>query len=116
VAVVIAASLACGESLSVDDGVAATIRIDRGEVWLTEHGSFVDHILVAGQSYTFDRPGRAIVTAQADTRVAVLAPDEGPPPARIATARRTLYVRPLWWMLPALLWPAAWRRPAPVPG
>jgi hypothetical protein len=79
-----------------------------------EHGSFVDHILVAGQAYTFDRPGTAIVTAQTDSRVTVLAPHEGPPPARIATVRRTLYVRPLRWMLPALLWPASWRRPVPI--
>ena len=85
-AVVTAASLARGESRSV------------------------------GQSDTFDRPGRAIVTAQSDARVAVLAPAEGPPPARIATARRTLYARPLWWLLPALLWPTSWRRPAPLAG
>ena len=51
-----AASLAPGESLTVVDGEASTIRIDRGEVWLTEHGSFIDHLLVAGQAYTFDRP------------------------------------------------------------
>ena len=111
-----AASLARGESLSVLDGVASTIRIDRGEVWLTEHGSFIDHILVAGQSYTFDRPGKAIVAAQADSRVTVLAPDEGPPAARIATGRRTLYARPWWWILPALLWPAGCRRPVPIAG
>ena len=73
----IAAFLARGESLAVVDGEASTIRIDRGEVWLTEHGSFIDHILVAGQSYTFDRPGRAIVAAQAESRVTVLAPHEG---------------------------------------
>ena len=112
----IAAFLARGESLAVVDGEASTIRIDRGEVWLTEHGSFIDHILVAGQSYTFDRPGRAIVAAQAESRVTVLAPHEGPPSARIATARRSLYARPLRWMLPALLWPASWRRPVPIAG
>ena len=112
----IAASLAPGESLAVVDGIASTIRIDRGEVWLTEHGSFIDHILVAGQSYTFDRPGKAIVAAQSQTQVTVLAPHDGPPPARIATARRTLYARPLRWMLPALLWPASCRRPAPMAG
>ena len=110
-----AAFLARGESLTVVDGEASTIRVDLGEVWLTEHGSFVDHILVAGQCYVFDRPGTAIVAAQEDSRVTVLAPHEGPPPARIATARRTLQVRPLKWLLPALLWPAAWRRPATMP-
>jgi len=106
-----AASLARGESLTVLDGEASTIRIDRGEVWLTEHGSFIDHVLVAGQAYTFDRPGKAIVTAQADSRVTVFAPQDGPPPVRIATALRTLYARPLWWMLAALARPSWRRRP-----
>ena len=109
-----AASLARGESLTVLDGEASTIRIDRGEVWLTEHGSFIDHILVAGQSYVFDRPGTAIVAAQAESQVTVLAPQEGPPAACIATSRRMLYCRPRRWMLPAVLWPASWRRPAPA--
>ena len=111
-----AASLARGESLTVVDGEASTLRIDRGEVWLTEHGSFIDHVLVAGQAYTFDRPGKAIVTAQADSHVTVLAPHEGPPPACIATPRRTLYTRPPWWTLPALLWPASRRRPVSMAG
>jgi len=106
---VTAASLACGESLTVVDGEASTIRIDRGEVWLTEHGSFIDHILVGGQSYIFDRPGVAIVTAQVDSQVTVFAPHKGPPPVRIATSLRTLYTRPRRRMLAALLWPA-WRR------
>jgi len=104
-----AAWLVRGESLTVVDGAASTIRIDRGEVWLTEHGSLIDHVLVAGQSYTFDRPGMAIVAAQVDSHVTVFAPHEGPPPVRIATSLRTLYTRPLWWMLAALLYPA-WRR------
>ena len=64
----IAASLAPGESLAVVDGLASTLRIDCGEVWLTEHCSFIDHILVAGQSYTLDRPGKAIVAAQTESR------------------------------------------------
>jgi hypothetical protein len=106
-----AASLARGESLTVLDGEASTIRIDRGEVWLTEHGSFIDHVLVAGQAYTFDRPGKAIVTAQADSHVTVFAPQEGPPPVRITTSLRTLYTRPRWWMVAALAWPARRRRP-----
>ncbi len=106
-----AASLSPGESLTVVDGEASTIRIDRGEVWLTEHASFIDHVLVAGQAYTFDRPGKAIVSAQIDSHVTVFAPHEGPPPVRIATSLRTLYARPLWWALAALAWPACRRRP-----
>jgi hypothetical protein len=43
--------------------------------------------------------------------VTVLAPHEGPPPVRIATALRTLYARPLWWMLAALARPSWRRRP-----
>ena len=88
--------IARGEALTVTDGEAATIRIDRGTVWITEEGSYIDHILTAGQRYTFDRPGTAIVSAHTDARVTVLASRFAGWPARIATAHDTLYVRPLW--------------------
>lgn len=90
------ARIARGETLSVTDGEGTTIHINDGCVWITEHGSFIDHILEKGQRYTFDRPGLAVVTAQTNARVTLLAPRFGAWPARIATARETLYVRSLW--------------------
>jgi hypothetical protein len=90
------ASLARGASLSVTDGEGVTIRIHRGCVWVTEEESFIDHVLVGGQRYTFDRPGVAIVTAHEDACMTLSAPRFGAAPARVAVAGRTVYQRPLW--------------------
>ena len=98
------APLATGETLSILDGVATRIRIDSGEVWITEEGSFIDHILRAGQRYTFDRPGLAIVAARAASRVTLYAPRMGARARRIATARRVLYQRSTWRTILAMLW------------
>ena len=96
-----------GEAVIVTDGQATTVRVDRGTVWITEEGSHIDHILTAGQRYAFDRPGAAIVSAHTDARVTLMASRFAGWPARIATARTTLYARPLWrsivaWVLPVL--------------
>ena len=99
-----------GDTLSVADGEATTIRIDHGCVWITEEGSVIDHVLETGQRYTFDRPGVALVAAQGDVRVTLLAPRVGPRPARIACGKATLYFRPLWWDVIASIWPAFMRR------
>jgi len=99
-----------GDTLSVTDGEATTIRIDRGCVWITEEGSAIDHVLEAGQRYTFDRPGVALVAAQSDVRVTLLAPRVGTRPARIACGQATLYFRPLWQDVIAAMWPAFMRR------
>jgi len=104
------AVMAEGDILSVTDGEATTIRIDRGCVSITEQGSVIDHILEAGQLYAFDRAGVALVAAQNDVDVTLLAPRVGPPPAHIARGKATLYFRPLWWDAIAALWPAFMRR------
>ena len=102
--------LARSEALSVTDGEATTIRIDRGCVWITEEGSVIDHVLEARQRYTFDRPGVALVAAQSDARVTLFAPRVGPRPAAIACGTALLYLRPLWWDVIAAMWPAFMRR------
>jgi Protein of unknown function (DUF2917) len=106
-------SLARDELLAVTDGEATTIRIERGEVWVTEHGSFIDHILSAGQRYTFDRPGVALVAAQRDSRVSLYLPRVGPPPASVERkgVRSTrLYAPSVWWRMLGRLWPASMRK------
>jgi hypothetical protein len=75
--------LAADELLAVSDGVATTVRIESGEVSITEEGSFIDHILCAGQQYTIDRSGRAIVAARTKSRVAIYSPRIGAPPRSV---------------------------------
>jgi hypothetical protein len=100
------ASMVRGASLSVTDGEGATIRIHRGCVWVTEEESFIDHVLVGGQRYTFDRPGVAIVTAHEDACVTLSAPRFGAAPVRVAVAGMTVYQRTLWQALVGALVPA----------
>jgi len=76
-------SLPRGAWLALEDGVATVIQVKQGEVWMSEEGSFIDHILVAGQHYAVDRPGVAIVSMQSEVDVAMHLPSGGIPPRRI---------------------------------
>jgi hypothetical protein len=100
------AEIPVGESLVVIDGEATTMRIDRGCIWITEEKSFIDHVLVAGQRYTFDRPGVAIVTAHEDARDTLVAPRIGARPARVALGGKAFYLRPMWQTLVGMLLPS----------
>ena len=76
-------SLQRGAWLALEDGVATVIQVKQGDVWISEEGSFIDHILVAGQHYAIDRPGVAIVSMQSQAHVAMHLPIGGMPPRRI---------------------------------
>ncbi len=112
--------LKVGELLAISDGVATTLRIDLGEVWITEEGSFIDHILCAGQRYTIDRPGRAIVAARTVSRIALCSPIFGVPPKRVERCNprlgtnEVLYARSLLLNAAASLIPLWARQPAVV--
>ena len=45
-----------------------------GSVWITQDGDPRDVVLEAGEGFTLDRPGTALVYALADARVAVQRP------------------------------------------
>jgi hypothetical protein len=82
-AILHANSLPRGAWLALEDGVATVIQVKQGEVWISEEGSFIDHILVAGQHYAIDRPGVAIVSMQSEADIAMHLPTGGMPPRRI---------------------------------
>ena len=62
-------SLGSGELVNLDDARGTTIRVRRGQVWITQDGDLADHVLDAGTSWAVERNGRTIVQAQHPTIV-----------------------------------------------
>jgi Protein of unknown function (DUF2917) len=69
--------------LAIEDGIETVIQIEHGEVWITEEGSFIDHILVTGQHYAIDRPGVTIISMQCESHVVMHLPAGSMPPRAI---------------------------------
>jgi Protein of unknown function (DUF2917) len=62
--------LARSRHVEVIDGRGASVRCIFGSVWLTQDGDPRDIVLGAGESFTLDRDGLAIVYATADASLA----------------------------------------------
>lgn len=56
--------------LEVFDGRGASVRCLLGSLWLTQDGDPRDVVLTAGESFTLDRDGLAIIYATAEATVA----------------------------------------------
>lgn len=67
------ARLRPGEFLKVEDGNGQRLAVFHGLVWVTQAGDSRDAFVAAGGSFTFDRPGLAVVEALKESRFAVLA-------------------------------------------
>jgi hypothetical protein len=57
-------SLTEGALLKISDGRGRSLRVLEGRVWITQEGSLDDSFLDAGESYTFEGSGSAVVTAE----------------------------------------------------
>ena len=57
-------SLGTGQLVNLDDARGTSIRVRRGQVWITQDGDLVDHVLDAGSTWAVERNGRTIVQAQ----------------------------------------------------
>lgn len=64
--------LPAGELLSLDGARGNCVVVFQGKVWITQQGDERDHILSSGESFTFDRPGLALVEALETSSVVVL--------------------------------------------
>ena len=82
-------SLASGDSINLDDARGTTLRVGRGQLWVTQHGDPTDYVLEAGDTWTIERRGRTIVQAQRDALFDVVGP------AKWATVRAIARARPL---------------------
>jgi hypothetical protein len=55
-------------------GHGATLRVLDGQVWLTEEDHLEDQFLVAGQSYTLQGLGRAVIESPSRAHIVIEAP------------------------------------------
>lgn len=53
-----------GESLKLRDPAGHTIMCCAGTIWITQENDARDIYLSAGDSFTFDRPGIALISAE----------------------------------------------------
>jgi len=67
-------ALQANELLNLDDARGSTVRVGRGQVWITQYGDLADHILDAGDSWAIERDGRTVLQAQRATIVDVTGP------------------------------------------
>jgi hypothetical protein len=66
-----------GDTISIDgDHRGVKLRCLSGQVWITQPGDFMDHLLAAGREFVITRSGRVVIQALtqeaslADSRVA----------------------------------------------
>jgi len=57
-------ALASGDLVNLDDARGTTVRVGRGQLWITQYGDPVDHVLEAGDTWAIERNGRTILQAQ----------------------------------------------------
>lgn len=62
------------QRLELDNAVGGTIVCLRGGVWITQHHDNRDIVLGEGERFVFDRPGRTIVQATADSLLRLCEP------------------------------------------
>lgn len=53
-----------GESLKLRDAAGHTVMCCAGTIWITQENDARDIYLSAGESFTFDRPGTALISAE----------------------------------------------------
>jgi hypothetical protein len=64
--------LKANQIVKVRDGLGHSIVCERGTVWLTQDGDPRDVILRAGEAYTLDRPGPALLQALAPGAISIV--------------------------------------------
>jgi len=57
--------------LGIDDGRGLRLRVAAGAVWLTQEDDGRDVVLLEGDSFVIDRPGRTVVQALGPAQLAL---------------------------------------------
>lgn len=59
------------QHLRLDDAAGSTVRAIAGSVWITQDGDIRDIVLNAGDSFTLDRDGMALLSPLGEARFSV---------------------------------------------
>ena len=70
-------------AMSIDVRAGATIRVVRGQIWLTQEGDWRDYCVCAGMTFRADRTGRVVVDAVDGAAVIVLTQPDALTTARL---------------------------------
>jgi len=85
-------TLAPGDSINLDDARGTTVRVGRGQLWITQYGDPVDHPTRRSSDWAVERNGRTVVQAQQDTLVHLTGPGASRPYSTIARNRTLLRI------------------------
>jgi hypothetical protein len=85
-------SIRRGDVVCIREGNGATVAVDRGTAWLTQHGDRRDIVIEAGGSFRLDRAGVAVVSADRSAELTVTAPAGASLPAIEASPRAPRFV------------------------
>jgi len=66
------------EVIRLYDPRGARVECVRGALWITQNRDYEDYFLAANDSLTLDRPGLALIHAQAPSEVVLLEPAPSP--------------------------------------
>jgi hypothetical protein len=62
-------NLARRDVVGLDGTHSLEVRVHRGTLWLTQEGDRRDYVIGAGESFRFDRAGRAVVEVLANAEI-----------------------------------------------
>ena len=88
--------LSTGDAACIRRNPGSLLRVERGTVWVTEHGNYDDVCLLAGQTHRIAGNGMAVATAIArdDAVVMTLVRETRAPRVRQALDRIATLLRP----------------------
>lgn len=77
--------LGAGQQFRLNDAAGWTIACRSGSVWITQEADIRDVFLGAGERFTLDRSGLALILARQDSALAIRPPASGREPQIAAT-------------------------------
>ena len=75
--------------MKVQGGIGHTVVCHRGAIWVTQYGDLRDVVLHAGETFTLDRDGIALMQAFAQSAISIRRPDVKTPASGLPVFARS---------------------------